>query len=175
MFSAVNPSVGSSGQPQCSTEGPTPDCKPVPWSRISTGDRPNLQGRPEHPEKTHADTGRTCNLHLERSFPSQESNPGTSCYEATVLTTTPSGNQMFLHLTHPLEATVQHVGPFQRRVNTVVKVTDRRTYLHIHVVHVMGLNAEWFSVRTRKLHTDKPCPVLTVQITESKCCTQGRL
>ncbi|KAF7655951.1 hypothetical protein LDENG_00047840 [Lucifuga dentata] len=39
----------------------------------------------EHLEGTHADTGRTCKLHTERTR--SELNPGPSCCEATVLTT----------------------------------------------------------------------------------------
>ncbi|KAF7647660.1 hypothetical protein LDENG_00168720 [Lucifuga dentata] len=45
--------------------------------------------KPEYPEGTHADTGRTCKLHPERPCLSQESNPGPSCCEATALTTAP--------------------------------------------------------------------------------------
>jgi len=43
----------------------------------------------EHPEETHADTGRTCRLHTD-SDPSQESNTGPRRYEAAVLTTVPT-------------------------------------------------------------------------------------
>ncbi|XP_072340485.1 YY1-associated factor 2 isoform X3 [Scyliorhinus torazame] len=42
--------------------------------------------KPENPEETHADTGRTCKLHTD-SDPSWESNPGPWRCEATVLTT----------------------------------------------------------------------------------------
>ncbi|KAF7652354.1 hypothetical protein LDENG_00097900 [Lucifuga dentata] len=45
--------------------------------------------KPENPEETHADTGRTCKLHTERPCPGRESHPGPSCCEAAVLTTTP--------------------------------------------------------------------------------------
>ncbi len=34
--------------------------------------------KPEYPERTHADTGRTCKLHTEWSYPSRVSNPGPS-------------------------------------------------------------------------------------------------
>ncbi len=44
-----------------------------------------------HPEGTHTDTGRTCKLHAESSYPSWVSNPGPSCRNATVLTTKPPG------------------------------------------------------------------------------------
>ncbi len=43
----------------------------------------------ECPERTHADTRRTCKLHPEWSNPSWVSNPGPSCCEATVLITKP--------------------------------------------------------------------------------------
>ncbi len=64
----------------------TADSKPVPWSRALTEDRliHVLMVR-----ETHANTGRTCKLHIEKSCPSWESNPGPSCYEAPVLTTIP--------------------------------------------------------------------------------------
>ncbi|KAF7641740.1 hypothetical protein LDENG_00273210 [Lucifuga dentata] len=39
------------------------------------------------PEETHADMGRTCKLHTERT--QSDSNPGRSCCEATELTTEP--------------------------------------------------------------------------------------
>ncbi len=42
VFSAFNPSLRSIGQPQHSARGATPDSMPVPWSRILTGDRPNV-------------------------------------------------------------------------------------------------------------------------------------
>ncbi len=40
VFSAFNPSLRSSGQPQHSAQGPNPDSEPVPPSRVLTGDRP---------------------------------------------------------------------------------------------------------------------------------------
>ncbi len=43
MFSAFNTFLRSSGQPQCSARGPTPDFEPVPQSRVLNGDTPNLQ------------------------------------------------------------------------------------------------------------------------------------
>ncbi len=43
MFSALNLSLRSSGQPQRGAQGPTPDSKPVLWSRVLTGDRANVQ------------------------------------------------------------------------------------------------------------------------------------
>ena len=43
--------------------------------------------KPEHPEETHADTGRTCKLHTERFGTVLNSRPS-SC-EAAVLTTVP--------------------------------------------------------------------------------------
>ncbi len=51
-------------------------------------------GEPEHLEETHTNTGRTCKLHTERPWPSWESNPGHSCFEATVLTTNPLCSQL---------------------------------------------------------------------------------
>ena len=42
--------------------------------------------KPEHPEETHTDTGRMCNLHTD-SRPRQELNLGPWCYEAAVLAT----------------------------------------------------------------------------------------
>ncbi len=42
LFSAFNPSLRSTGQQQHSTRGPTLDSKPVPWSRVPTGNRPNV-------------------------------------------------------------------------------------------------------------------------------------
>ncbi len=91
VFSAFNPSLRSSRQPQHSTQGPTPDSELVPRSRTLTGDTPNMhnlkvwatwaprENPPKHRE----------NMHIERPCPSWESNPGLSCYEATVLTTKP--------------------------------------------------------------------------------------
>ena len=43
--------------------------------------------KPEDPERTHADTGRTCRLHTERT--SWDSNQDRACCEGTVLTYTP--------------------------------------------------------------------------------------
>ncbi len=43
----------------------------------------------EYLEGTHADTGRTCKLHTERSYLCHVMNPGLSSYEVTVLTTEP--------------------------------------------------------------------------------------
>ncbi len=42
LSSAFNPSPRSSGQPQHGAQGPTPDSKLVPQSRVLTGDRPNV-------------------------------------------------------------------------------------------------------------------------------------
>ena len=44
--------------------------------------------KPEHPEETHADKGRTWKVHTD-SDPSRESNPGPWRCEAAVLTTVP--------------------------------------------------------------------------------------
>ena len=41
--------------------------------------------KPEHPEETHADTGRMCKLHTDND-PRPELNPGPLRYEAAVLT-----------------------------------------------------------------------------------------
>jgi len=46
------------------------------------------EGKPEHPEETYADTGKTCRFHTH-SDQSWESNPGPWCCEAAVPTTVP--------------------------------------------------------------------------------------
>ncbi len=89
LFSALNPSLRSSGQPQRSNQGPTPDSKSVPRSRALTGDRPNVcvfDGGGNW--STRRKPKQTREHHLERPCPSTESKPGPSCYEATVPTTT---------------------------------------------------------------------------------------
>ncbi|KAK7886751.1 hypothetical protein WMY93_026372 [Mugilogobius chulae] len=54
--------------------------------------------KPEYPEETYADTGRTCKLHIERPRAAQESNPGPSCYEARALTAAPPCRPIAHHI-----------------------------------------------------------------------------
>ncbi|KAK7901942.1 hypothetical protein WMY93_018711 [Mugilogobius chulae] len=60
-----------------------------PWGKGQGGINGHVfscRRKPEYPEETYADTGRTCKLHIERPWPARESNPGPSCYEARALT-----------------------------------------------------------------------------------------
>ncbi len=93
VFSAFNPSLSSSGQPQRSAWGPTPHSEPAPRSRVLTGDRLIhmclMVGGTRSTRRNPQSTGRTCKLHTERSYHSRESNPCPRCYEASVLITEP--------------------------------------------------------------------------------------
>ncbi|AWP01581.1 putative cyclin N-terminal domain-containing protein 1-like [Scophthalmus maximus] len=51
-------------------------------SHIHTYGQFRVSNDPENPERTHADTGRTCKLHTERPWLNRDSNPEPSCCEA---------------------------------------------------------------------------------------------
>ena len=58
------------------------------WPIILTHTPLDCGRKLEHPEEAHADTERTCKLHID-SHPRPELNPNPWCYEAAVLTTVP--------------------------------------------------------------------------------------
>ncbi len=95
LFSAFNPSLRSSGQSQHSTQDQLQILSQCLgqgcWveTDLMYGTCFNSGGNRSTQRKPTQTRGRTCKLHVKRPYPTQESNPGPSRYEATVLTTTP--------------------------------------------------------------------------------------
>ncbi len=97
---AFNPSLRNSGQPQRSAQEPTPDLSQYLgqgcWLEIDPTFMFCGWKKPEQPEETHCNTGRTCKLYTEGPCePGIE--PRTFCYEATVLTTVPPCHPIHRH------------------------------------------------------------------------------
>lgn len=110
--------------------------------------------KPEYPEKTDADTGRTCNSTQKGTRP--DSNRGPSICEMTLLTTTPpsrphnllfSKHNSFCHLLH-----WQYVefSCHARRANTQLKPGGRETQV-VETVTSINSGSVWKKTRLRDL------------------------
>ncbi len=127
VSSAFNPSLSSSGQPQCSAWGPTPDYKPVPQVGVLTEGTPVcmclMVGKPTQTQGEHANSIR------KGPAPAWKPNTEPSCYE-----------QQCSPLDHRAVHFRHHYNTVARRLSCVIKCCTGGVFFCFMTSYVCWVN-----------------------------------